>query len=329
METETCSRQFCSVISREAGEDPIGSAYMPALTVIFEMARPWQRELWKSRDFPAGLYELAMAAHERGRRIFFVCVAPDPEYSLPGRRRTIVLRRPPGAFARFDWEEYLPPDGEVLPLVRAVLEEPGAMTSFASYRAPHRSGRDLLVCTHGAVDSACARFGYPIYRALRQEPDARDPVRLRVWQASHFGGHRFAATVLDLPEGRNWAHLEPEIFDLLLRRQGAVRDLHRFYRGWGAADNPLEQAAERAAWEDEGWGWIDYLKEVRRLQTGEDGEWAEVEISFTDPASGQRGRYRCRVEVSHRVETMTATGGEMKQVPQYRVVGLQRLPPRS
>ena len=57
----------------------------------------------------------------------------------------------------------------------------------------------VLVCTHGVRDPCCAKWGMPVYEALR----ARAPAR--VWQCSHLGGHRFAPTFLTLPSGLLWA----------------------------------------------------------------------------------------------------------------------------
>ncbi|MCR9278650.1 MAG: sucrase ferredoxin [Pseudomonadaceae bacterium] len=51
-----------------------------------------------------------------------------------------------------------------------------------------------FVCTNGRRDVCCARFGLPVYRALR------DRVGDRAWQVSHVGGHRFAPNVLVLPD---------------------------------------------------------------------------------------------------------------------------------
>ncbi|MFV8756654.1 sucrase ferredoxin [Nannocystaceae bacterium ST9] len=58
-----------------------------------------------------------------------------------------------------------------------------------------------LVCTHGARDRCCAKWGMPVFEALR----ARDPER--VWQSSHLGGHRFAPTFVALPFGLMWGRV--------------------------------------------------------------------------------------------------------------------------
>ena len=52
-----------------------------------------------------------------------------------------------------------------------------------------------LVCTNGRRDACCARYGRQAVTALlRRHPG-------RVWESSHLGGHRFAPTLLRLPDG--------------------------------------------------------------------------------------------------------------------------------
>jgi hypothetical protein len=54
----------------------------------------------------------------------------------------------------------------------------------------------FLVCTNGAYDRCCGKYGAPVYlEAVKNEMD------FMVWQTTHLGGHRFAANVLHLPYG--------------------------------------------------------------------------------------------------------------------------------
>ena len=57
-----------------------------------------------------------------------------------------------------------------------------------------------LVCTHGKRDRCCALRGMPIFHALQA-------AGADVWQTSHLGGHRFAATSLRLPDGYAFGYL--------------------------------------------------------------------------------------------------------------------------
>jgi hypothetical protein len=61
-----------------------------------------------------------------------------------------------------------------------------------------------FVCTNGQRDVCCARFGLPVYAALRER------VGERAWQVTHLGGHRFAPNVLVLPQGALYGRVTPE-----------------------------------------------------------------------------------------------------------------------
>jgi len=73
--------------------------------------------------------------------------------------------------------------------VAALLGDP-ARAAEHTLTDPH-----YFVCTNGQRDACCARYGLPVYAALRQRVGAR------VWQITHVGGHRFAPNVLVLPQG--------------------------------------------------------------------------------------------------------------------------------
>ncbi|WP_134323124.1 sucrase ferredoxin [Cumulibacter soli] len=62
----------------------------------------------------------------------------------------------------------------------------------------------LFVCAHAKRDQCCAIYGVPIAGALA----ARYPQR--VYECSHLGGHRFAATALALPSGAVYGRLTEE-----------------------------------------------------------------------------------------------------------------------
>ena len=60
------------------------------------------------------------------------------------------------------------------------------------------------VCTHKERDRACGKYGWSVYQALH------DHAAGRVWQSTHLGGHRFAGTLLALPSGALYGHLDPD-----------------------------------------------------------------------------------------------------------------------
>ena len=62
----------------------------------------------------------------------------------------------------------------------------------------------LLVCTHGKHDRCCAKFGRPLYDAVREQVDEE-----WVWQSTHVGGDRFAGNLVVLPDGVYYGRVEP------------------------------------------------------------------------------------------------------------------------
>ncbi|HHP7246312.1 MAG TPA: sucrase ferredoxin, partial [Elainellaceae cyanobacterium] len=229
-QTLSADCQFCSVVSQANGEDPIGSAGTHDYWIITELAQPWSEEIWQQNPtIRTILSMLKDAIANRGMKLRPVAIAADRDYSQPGYTRVLFYSRPAQQFARYDKTEYLIPDDQLVALIRALLDQSEELARFTSYQQDSHHIRELLVCTHGNVDVACSRFGYPIYQKLRQEYAGKT---LRAWRCSHFGGHRFAPTLIDLPHGHYWGHVEPEILDALIDRRGSVADLRRFYRGW-------------------------------------------------------------------------------------------------
>jgi hypothetical protein len=98
----------------------------------------------------------------------------------------------------------------------------------------------LLVCTNGKRDRCCAKWGLPIYEALKARSDAC------VWQTTHVGGHRYAPTLVWLPEGLCFGRVPhdgaAQLVDGLAA--GSLVDLD-WYRGRTALSEPA-QAVEHA-----------------------------------------------------------------------------------
>jgi hypothetical protein len=321
-EIQTESR-LCSLVSRANGEDLVGSATPFETCLMVEVAQPWVRDVAGSRWFPEGLPEVVEAAAKGGRLGKLTALLPDRAYSREGHTRLLLWRRPPGPFAAYEKDDLLVPDGEVVPAVEALLGEPDELPRFGRYRQDTGRVREVVVCTHGSRDVCCGKFGYPVYDLLRRRYAA--PGRLRVWRTSHIGGHRFAPTLLDFPEGRYWGRVEPAVADSLMLRRGPVSDLRPFYRGWSGLGGPFEQVAEREVFAREGWAWTGYLKEGRVLAS--DGESAEVRIEYGSPDGAVSGAYEASVETADGVMTLESSGtGELTEARQYRITCLEKLP---
>lgn len=323
------SRCYCNVLAMQRGLDPVGSAHDFDDAVVAEVPLPWKPDLYeKAGALPQEVIDLLALWLQRyregmGYRHGALMVAPDPEYSRAGFRRVLFYTRPEGAFARFDKVEYLVPEDRYGALIWALYEARDQLPAFEPYRqTEHDSTRDLLVCTHGTVDAACARFGYPLYRNLR---DNYADEHLRVWRVSHFGGHVFAPTLIEMPTGHYWAYVEDAQARQIARRDGDVRDLYGCYRGWAGLTSAFLQAAERELWMRHGWDWFGYRK-TGRIMAQDDGDtpmWADVSIEFAAPDG--TATFDARVEVSKHIETEHSSHDPARYpYQQYRVTHLAK-----
>ena len=318
-------KAFCNVLAIQKGLDPGGYAREFEDGLILEVPLPWKKSIYSEPGaLPQETFNLRekwLKAYQEGQgyRHLMLMVAPDKEYSVDGYRHLMYYKRQPGAIAAFGKIEYLVPEEQVGGLVWALYEAPGELARYEHYRQhQHDSTRDILVCTHGTVDSACAKFGYPLYNFLRKEHTRDD---LRVWRVSHFGGHVFAPTLMDMPIGHYWAYVEEPQAEQIVQRSGGVTALRGHYRGWAGLPDGFLQVAERELWQRFGWEWINYVKTgaILAQDDNEDPLWADVRIEFRSP-DGQCGAYQIRVEVRDAIETIHTTGQTgTHKYPQYDV----------
>lgn len=280
---------MCSLISQSAFDDPVGTATSYDHYVIVEAPLPWSGPLEESGLLSKELLRVMGEARDLGIHFRPLAIGPDPEYSVDGHRRLLFFSRPKGRFATFHRREYLVPNAHVASLVGAYLQQGDALDQYDPYRVGavgQEDGsevRDIMVCTHGSVDACCGKFGYPVYRELRDAcgTDASRPTR--VWRVSHIGGHRFAPTLIDFPEGRVWGHISTDALERVVNRSGSFTDVRPHYRGWLGLQTPFEQVTEAAILKREGWAWSHYPKVGNVLAIDDDRRWAHVRISVELP----------------------------------------------
>ena len=129
----------------------------------------------------------------------------------------------------------------------------------------------FLVCTHGKHDPCCARYGRPLYEALRDELEVE-----WAWQSSHIGGDRFAGNLVCLPEGLYYGRVEREAAGTVLDEHLARRIDLDHYRGRSIYTFPV-QAAERWLREQYGLTEIDDLA-LAQVEPSEDAIHAEFTL---------------------------------------------------
>jgi hypothetical protein len=230
MTKESPSRLYCSQISARAGEHLPGTATRTQVYFLLEDPSTWGEKAFEDSDLPRGVKDYLAAqvqAVQDGRILlirreagsvagihFFIAVVAEGEEML--------------------FEFLLPDYSALLGLdIAAVISDPDR------YPAYRRAAPLLLVCTHGRRDACCAKFGLPVYQALREKFGEI------AWQCSHVGGHRFAANLLCLPSGLLYGRVVSENAASIAGAAISGQLVLEHYRG-RVSYPPAAQAAEHA-----------------------------------------------------------------------------------
>lgn len=311
MTSDRSQPPFCSVLSRNNNEDPIGSAAPHLRYLLIEVPMPWEYDVKNSPHFPNGLKEVLTRCVEQSGKFRFLAFCSDTLRSPDDHVRVFYFARPASPDPSFLKKEYVVPTENLHTLVESLLTDSPPLEQFHNYLQRSADIRELFVCTHGSHDYCCGTFGEPIYRQLNEQY-AKDG-RIRAWRVSHLGGHRFAPTLMDFPEGRCWSHMTPDLLDSLIYRQGEFAELASHYRGWSMW-NRFEQVAEREMLIRFGWKWIDFHKTAKCEMR--DDDTAVVTIDYASPDQAEAGTYTAEVFVKGTVTT-GGCGSKSNEVKQY------------
>lgn len=124
------------------------------------------------------------------------------------------------------------------------------LRSLGADRPPLLAGREMaavdelyIVCVNGRHDPCCAAYGTPVFHELPAQAGED-----RVWQTTHIGGHRMAATLIAFPAGVVYGHVNPfEAEEIVANHRAGCLLTHK-YRGRGAyAGHQLDEEAHKAA----------------------------------------------------------------------------------
>ncbi len=218
---------YCSDLARDQGASLIGTAPRVSVWFLLEYPHAWGVKALPESSLPAEVKAHLAAAQQilphsqtllirqresrdRSERRFFVAVTHEHDRRL--------------------YRFLLPDYSALLDLDLAAVargEHPDALW-----------GEPLaLVCTHGRRDRCCARFGPAMESALREH------LGPAVWGSSHISGHRFAPTLLFLPQGTLYGRATPDEAGRLLRALEADQVYPPLLRG-RTCYPPHVQAAE-------------------------------------------------------------------------------------
>jgi hypothetical protein len=180
-------RALCANVSNENAESLAATASRIDHWILVEYRGLWDRDV-----LGGSLLSPELKAHLRRQlralgdaRLLFV---KKPERRSYGRRQLFFGTSMPGKERFFQLEFDRHDDLVELDFAAALSgeETPGLPVEHPLF----------VVCTHGKRDRCCAKYGRPLYDALRREATSG-----WVWQSTHVGGDRFAGNLVCLPQG--------------------------------------------------------------------------------------------------------------------------------
>jgi hypothetical protein len=177
-------RLFCTDLAIAKGEPQEGLGALAERHLFIRWPKgKWRRPRYMAADMSAALQGAMKASMGHGRYVGLVDSGDGTELELlsfPDGRRYVPADQAEAAALVIAWGE-----GQALP--GEVFER-----------------QVILCCTDAKTDACCARYGFPVYKALAASTDAFD-----VLQCTHIGGCHFAPSVIVMPNRDRYGRLTP------------------------------------------------------------------------------------------------------------------------
>ena len=271
------NQNFCSDNSRKVGEDIVGTATNNQTYVLIECPPPWNSDAFNSKWVPDNLRLLVQEAKRAKLPIKFQLIANDLSHKVDSTTLLIYHQEEGGGKGYFKREFKLENIEQAAATIKKWLWKKNL-----KYQINATTTRDILICTHGSHDKCCARYGNPFYFQAKNVISNLGLDNVRIWKSSHFGGHRFAPTMIDLPQGRYYGNLDQESFKSILTHTGDIKCFKDIYRGWGILPKSI-QIVERELILWYGWDWFNYKAAGRIVEQNADKSNVFAELTFEIP----------------------------------------------
>ncbi len=310
---------FCSDNSRTAGEDIIGCVANHQTYVLIECPTPWASEAFQSRWVPENLRTLVEEAKRAKLPIKFLLIANHLSHKSDSTT-LLIYQQQEGLINALSKREY---KLENIQQAAIVIKKFLLGKNSENYELNTNSTRDILICTHGSHDKCCSRYGNPFHFHATNAVADLNLDNVRIWRSSHFGGHRFAPTCIDLPETRYYGNLNQDLFQSILTRTGDIKSLQKVYRGWGILPSSI-QVMERELMFRYGWDWFNYKVAARIIDQSADKNTIRAELIFEKP-DGSQYNYQARLvkDETKTVELKSSCNANQKSVfVKYAVASL-------
>jgi hypothetical protein len=246
---------YCSELSRHAAEKIYGTASIGVVWLLIEYPHAWG---------PHALQDSALSPTIKRHLNRLLKTIP--------RSRLLFIKQDPGEREHLKFFVVRSRESDPF-IVKFELDHQEQLTQVdvAAAAAGNSSGAGgvlikdqplFLVCTHGKRDKCCAKFGYAVYKSVREDAGAS------VWQSSHVGGDRFAANLICFPHGLFYAHVTEAGGRAVVEEYRQRRLVLDEYRGRACYSFPV-QAAEFFIRKETGLNGLDALRFLGQERLGE------------------------------------------------------------
>jgi hypothetical protein len=290
---------LCSDCSRQVGEQLFGTAPRADVWLLLEYTRGWGNKALPESDLPQPIKDrldgwitsipntkFQFIKHERQHEgiNFFVAIVHETDPRLY-------------QFLLQSYDDFLQ------------FDLPAVIASDPAFDAARRDDPIFVVCTNGRRDASCAQHGPPVFRELINAAGES------AWQGTHIGGHRFAATLVCLPEGVCYGHMDADDAAPILEQHRRGEIDGEKTRGRSCYDAPV-QAVDYYLRGITGIRSIMGLRLVRVPQTG-DEQW---QVRFRSVHDGVLHDTHLVRRLSKWVSLESTGDLEMKHFPQFHLV---------
>jgi hypothetical protein len=296
---------YCSELSRQAAEKSYGTASIGLVWLLIEYPPAWGPHALKDSSFSPSLKEhlnRILKTIPRSRLLFIK--------QEPGRKERlkffVVRSRESEPFiVKFDLDHH----EQLLEIDIAAAASGNLSAGGVLLDQPL-----FLVCTHGKRDKCCAKFGYAVYKSLREGSGAD------VWQSSHVGGDRFAANLICFPHGLFYAHVTEGGGPAIVEEYRRGRLVLSEYRGRACYSFPV-QAAEFFIRKETNLNGLDQLRYLGQERI-EETTWR---VRFVTKAGGVLHQAQVACRLSEFQTQITCHSSEAKSVTQFHLEDYQTL----
>ncbi len=311
----------CSKATKLSNENIICSITKLEAQLAIELEEPWESIPLKSIKFPQALLKLVPQLAKM-KIEFGVNYFAKNEHSIKDHTRIFIFKRNEHEFEDFNKLEILVPNNELQDIIPLFVEY------FASHNNPfqnweiktHKNVNELFICTHGARDQCCGKYGLQLYQEFETQPNQKRTSQFRIWKSSHIGGHRYAPTFYEAPSMRWYGLFNKKDIPDFLNREEAKFNIANNYRGMSGIINKYALLAENELFKKYSWNWLKAENKNYEV-TGIDGQdSAKVDFYFKLHDSPNLMKASFQIYFDKITEGISSCGSsDVKSVKQYIV----------